>query len=204
MVNENKRSFWAGLKKAIASDSFKAIAILAVFALLSALVLSVVHRFTVVDQTEVLKQKIGEAYSASPIKSEFDLESYQNIENSEILNAFSTEDGACIIVSKSKKAYNAGTGITLFVIIKDGKIIDVIDYASSETPGLGTKALKDTYLAQYVGVKAEDIAYRVAFESPSDTSSVDIRFITGATKSSVGVNISVEAAATFYIREVAK
>lgn len=201
---KTRNGFGQILKKAFFSDSFKAVAVLALIALVASLTLSVVHRFTTVDEAARLREKIGEAYTAAEITSELDIEGYENTENSVILNAFIASDGACIIVSKSKKAYNAGHGITLFVVIKDGIINSVANYSSAETPGLGTRALNHTYLSQYEGVAAEELAYRVVFASPSDTPSVNIRYLSGATKTSVGVKTAVEAAATFYIREVVK
>lgn len=204
MDKANKPPMKESLHKFFKSDSFKAIAVLCLFALLSALILSVVHRYTLVDEEEAMRNKIRELYTAAPVASSLDVKDYNNIENSEIISAFYAEDGACIIVSKSKKAYNAGTGITLIVVIKEGEIVFVSDYASSETPGLGTRALQENYLSQYVGLEAEELAVRdqVEIRDPSDQSS-SVQFISGATKSSTGVKLSVTAAATFYMREVA-
>lgn len=191
-------------KQFLQSDSFKAVAVLAIIALVSSLTLSIVHKYTKVDQQALLLERIGETYTAAPIAQELDTSGYANTDGSTILNAFAAEDGATIIVSKSQKAYNASYGITLFVVIKDGKIAGVSNYLSSETPGLGTRALDGNYLSQYVGITAAELAYEVSFKDPAKPSSVDIRYLTGATKSSVGVYIAVEAAATYYIREVAQ
>lgn len=192
------------LKQFLRSDSFKAVAVLTIIALVSSLTLSVVHKYTKVDQQARLLERIGEVYTAAEITQELDTSEYNNTDGSTVLNAFSAGDGATVIVSKSQKAYNAGYGITLFVIIKDGKIAGVANYLSSETPGLGTRALSENYLSQYVGIAASELAYEVSFKDPSQPSSVDIRYLTGATKSSAGVRTAVEAAATYYIREVAK
>jgi len=201
---KEKRPFKETFLKAFKTDSFKAIAVLSVIALVSALVLSVVHRYTIVDEEALLREKIGEVYTAAPVASALDTESYNDIDNSDILSAFLAQDDACIIVSKSKKAYNAGTGITLIVVIKDGVIINVVNYASSETPGLGTRALNASYLSRYVGINAKALAVRdqVEFRDPAEQSA-SVEYITGATKSSTGVKVSVTAAATFYDREVA-
>ncbi|HOB64928.1 MAG TPA: FMN-binding protein, partial [Clostridia bacterium] len=104
---------------------------------------------------------------------------------------------------KSKKAYNAAQGITLFVIIRDGRIAKVANYSSSETPGLGSKALEGAYLEQYVGMRASRLASGDDVTSPS-IPPLDIKYISGATKSSTGVRIAVEAAAAFYVKEVAQ
>lgn len=191
-------------KQFLRSDSFKAVAVLAIIALISSLTLSVVHKYTKVDQQARLLERIGEVYTAAQITQELDINDYTNTDGSTIVNAFAADDGATIIVSKSHKAYNASYGITLFVIVKDGKIAGVSNYLSSETPGLGTRALSENYLSQYVGIAASELAYQVSFKDPSSQSSVDIRYLTGATKSSAGVRTAVEAAATYYIREVAK
>jgi Na+-translocating ferredoxin:NAD+ oxidoreductase RnfG subunit len=205
MDNTQKLAFKESLKKMWKSDAFKAIAVLCIIALMSALILSVVHRYTIVDEEAVLREKVGEVYPSSPVTTSVDVSSYRNIDNSVILNAFVAEDGAYIILSKSKKAYNSGTGITLIVVIKEGIILCVQNYLSSETPGLGTRALKESYLSQYVGVEANALAVRdqVEIRDPNEQT-VKIEYIGGATKSSPGVRISVTAAATFYIREAAK
>jgi Na+-translocating ferredoxin:NAD+ oxidoreductase RnfG subunit len=184
------------------SESFKAVAVLAIIALVTSLILSVVYRFTAIDEAEAMRKKINDVYNAGTI-TPIDVSGYDNKADSVILNAFMAEDGACVVVSKSKKAYNAAQGITLFVIIKDGRIAKVANYSSSETPGLGSKALEGAYLEQYVGMRASRLASGDDVTSPS-IPPLDIKYISGATKSSTGVRIAVEAAAAFYIKEVAQ
>ena len=184
------------------SESFKAVAVLAIIALVTSLILSVVYRFTAIDEAEAMRKKINDVYNAGTI-TPIDVSGYDNKADSVILNAFMAEDGACVVVSKSKKAYNAAQGITLFVIIKDGRIAKVANYSSSETPGLGSKALEGAYLEQYVGMRASRLASGDDVTSPS-IPPLDIKYISGATKSSTGVRIAVEAAAAFYVKEVAQ
>ena len=129
------------------SESFKAVAVLAIIALVTSLILSVVYRFTAIDEAEAMRKKINDVYNAGTI-TPIDVSGYDNKADSVILNAFMAEDGACVVVSKTKKACNAAQGITLFVIIKDGRIAKVANYSSSETPGLGSKALEGAYLEQ--------------------------------------------------------
>ena len=112
------------------------IIVLTAIALVSGLLLGVLNKYTAVDEDEVLKQRISKLYS-SPV-TPIDISGYQNIADTEIVNAFKAEDGAYIIESKSNKAYSS-KGLKLIVIIKDGKVIKINGEGNSETRGWAPK-----------------------------------------------------------------
>ncbi|MBO7156895.1 MAG: FMN-binding protein [Clostridia bacterium] len=186
----------------IEKESIRLIVVLAVIALVSSLLLAVINMFTQVDEEAKLREAIGEAYTSPLTEKTFDLAGYENLEKTEILNVFEAEDGAIIILSKSTNCYNSSKGVQLLVIIKEDKIIDVISYSHSETPGLGTNALTDSYLGQYCAYSVYDFGYiegRMTGATPIDKS---VAAYTGATKTSNGVKDAVTAAARAYIKLV--
>lgn len=192
------------------------VAVLTSIAIASGLLLGVMNKLTYVDQTQALIDKIGELYD-SPI-TPLEIDDYNNIEDTEILNAFIADDGAYIVESKSDKAYSSD-GLKLIVIIKEGKIVAINGKGNSETPGLGTKALDDNYLNNYIGIDYDYFSESSSYETDNDTginiewglttdtdddssatptASTEIEAISGATKSSNGVKYAVQAALAFY------
>lgn len=196
------------------------IIVLTAIAVVAGLLLGVMNKVTAVDETEALKAQVKKLY-ASPIKEVLDISAYDNLQDTKILNAFVAEDGAYIIKSKSDKAYS-GSGLQLIVIIKDGKVHSINGEGNSETPGLGSKALAQSYLQQYMGLSydffaddettersAEGIKLEWGFSREGDTdadshssatpsANSEIEAVSGATKTSNGVKYAVKAALAFY------
>ena len=193
-------------KFSVNKDSVKLVVILACIALVSSLLLAVINLFTQVDEEAKLREAIGEAYSSPLTDETFDLSSYDNLEKAEILNMFRAEDGAVIILSKSTNCYSAGNGISLLVIIKDNDILKVSSYSHGETPGLGTNALTESYLAAYEALSVSDFTIEENITGASPGGKKEVANYTGATKSSNGVRDAVTNAVRAYVkvaREVA-
>lgn len=201
------------------------IAVLTGIAVVSGLLLGVMNKFTYVDETEALIEDIEKIYE-SPISEQINITDYENIEDTEILNAFIAENGAYIINSKSEKAYSS-EGLKLLVIIKDGEIVASDGKGNDETPGLGTKALSEDYLENYEGISYDyfsdeeedgesnnsgdgiEFDWSLSIDINSETGDTSgatsinegsdrIDAISGATKSSVGVEYAIKAALKFY------
>ncbi len=139
-------------------DSVKLVVCLAVIALVSSLLLAVVNNFTKVDEEKMLREAIAENYSSPLTDESFDLASFENLEKASIEAMFRAEDGAVVILSKSTNCYNSTKGISLLVIIKGDDIVKITSYAHGETPGLGTNALKESYLERYSSFNVSDYA----------------------------------------------
>lgn len=181
---------------------------LTVIALVAALVLALVYNFTVktVDRTAELESSvnglIAEVYPGAEVSGRLDVAGYTApVADTGIDYAFAATNGAKVIVAtahqNAKQCYKAD-GISLFVVIKDGKIDFVKLYSSAETPGLGANATKASYLEQFVGI---DVGTVTAAENYYDAHTVagsEISKVTGATRSTNGVYAAVRAAAFYY------
>lgn len=185
-------------KFSVNKDSVKLVIILACIALVSSLLLAVINIFTQVDEEAKLREAIGEAYSSPLTEEVIDFSSYDNIEKAEILNMFRAEDGAVVILSKSTNCYGAGTGISLIVVIKGNDIVEVVSYTHGETPGLGTNALTEEYLAKYEAFNVSDFVIDGTDATPNGYKKVEN--YTGATKSSNGVRDAVTNAVRAYVK----
>lgn len=188
-------------KISVNKDSVKLVIILACIALVSSLLLATINIFTQVDEEAKLRETIGKAYSSPVTEEVIDFSSYDNIEKAEILNMFKAEDGAIVILSKSTNCYGAGTGISLLVIIKGDDIVEVTPYSHGETPGLGTNALTDEYLAQYEALSISDFVIGEAMGA-TPGGYKEVAKYTGATKSSNGVRDAVTNAVRAYVKVV--
>lgn len=178
------------------SPSLKIVVVLTAVALIAGLLLSVVHMFTQVDEEARFREKLGNLYGGALTDKAFDIAICTPTAESEIIGVYQAENGAAVILSKSKKAFDAATGIELIVIIKDRKVEAVYLNKAAETPGLGTKALTNAHLAKYAGYSVD--AFNTGGESIG--TSVSVPGVTGATKSSNGVRIAVEAAVRAYLQ----
>jgi Na+-translocating ferredoxin:NAD+ oxidoreductase RnfG subunit len=186
----------------ILNESLKIVLVLGVLALIAAILLSVVNYYTKIDASVIIRETIGQSYSSS-IKKEINIDNLSQYSGTEIIKAYEAEDGAIIIVSKALKGekvcYNAD-GITIIVVIKDNKLIKIVPFAHSETPGLGEKALKEDHLRQYEGLSTQDFYIQTGESiSSGDTDNYfNPTIVSGATYSSNGVNLAVKAAVRTY------
>ncbi len=194
------------MTKKIDRDSLKMVLVLTIIALVAALILSVVYNLVYKTDDELFKQKISKLYTASQPAEVINVAEYKNMQYTVINNACTFEDGNTGVVVHSKKAYDAD-GLKLFVVFSpDGEILSLTSYAHSETPGIGSKALDKAHLDKFLGKNATDFAVRLQ-DGNSDTvkewslfSVVDS--VTGATKTSTGVEYAVVGACQFFADEV--
>ncbi len=181
-------------------ESFRLVAVLASVAFVAALLLSVVYMFTeaTIDYEARLIETFNENYtSESYVEVELTADLVRDYTS--ISSAYLADDGAMLITAFSEKAYSSD-GIEIIVIIKDDIIVAVIKNAASETPGLGSNALTDDYLEQYVGFNVNDFVFVGTEGDNTDESTNKATYVTGATKSSTGVQYAVESAVLFYLQ----
>ncbi len=186
-------------KLSVNKDSVKLVIILSCIALVSSLLLACVNLFTKVDEEAKLKEAIGEIYDVPLTDVTYDTEGFENLQKAEILNMYKAEDGAVIILSKSTNCYSAGNGISLLVVIKGDDIVRVASYSHGETPGLGTNALTESYLARYEALRVSDFTVEGNVTGASPSGKKEVENYTGATKSSNGVRDAVTNAVRAYV-----
>ena len=176
-------------------DSIKTVAVLAIIALVSGLLLSYINQITYVDPDEQVLAKINEVYPQE-IEKIIDLSLFKDTQDSQILYAFLMKDGAYSIISHSKSAYSS-YGLDMLIIFKDGKIDCLLPYHSEETPGIGSKALEEHYLDKYIGLDVTTYAQtQIGTAGAGNTKAIDA--YSGATKSALGISNAVNGAIYFY------
>ncbi len=175
-------------------DSIKTVAVLAIIALVSGLMLSYINSITQIDMDEEVLAKISEVYPQD-IDKAIDLSLFNNKEESEILYAFLMKDGAYSIISHSKSAYSS-YGLDMLIIIKDDKIKHLLPYHSEETPGIGSKALEASYLDKYIGLNIADYAQTQIGDDAGKIKGIDA--FSGASRTANGVSNAVNGAIYLY------
>lgn len=178
-------------------DSIKTVAVLAVIALVSGLLLAYVNSITQIDEDQAALLKVDEAYQNGDVSISIDLTPYSFTEDGEVLYAFSMTDGAYAFISHSNKAFK-GSGLEMLVFIKDDKIVQLENYRNEETPGVGDKAFATNHLAKYIGLDVTKVSQVRLNSDIAEESVKNIDGISGATKTSVGVNIAVNEAIHLY------
>lgn len=177
-------------------DSIKTIAVLAIIALASGLLLSAINSITQVDPNEVVMKTIEQYFPDSGEAEAIDLSPYKSLDKSEMLFAFLMESGEYIFVSHSKEAYS-GYGLDMLIVIKDNKIEHLLPYHSEETPGIGSKVVDAAYLDKYIGIDVMEYSgTQLAGENSTNIKNIDK--YTGATMSSNGVSNAVNGAIYLY------
>ncbi len=186
-------------KLKIDRDSVKVVLVLTVIAIISALILSVVYVLVHKTDEEMFNMKVAKLYSDSAVDTTrtFDLSDYQNIDSTTITNVCAFEDGKIGMICSTTKSYKSG--LTLFVLYdQDGTIVEVKSYSSSETPGVGSKVVAQSNLDNFKGKSYTDFTE----DKLSDKSKFEVDAITGATKSSRGINYIVTATSVYFAKEV--
>ena len=182
--------------------------VLVIIAGIAGALLGLVHHFTAVDPNELLLKKASAIYDGelklAPVSE--GISAKVEYENGEMLHTLVPKKDAVtdifVLHVKGTGAYK-GT-VELLVNITGGKIEKIAKYQANETPGLGSKALEDSYFSQYYGVRItpDFPGYKLLKTEPSvDT---EVRAISGASKTSTAVTNAVNVAVRWYQNTVLK
>lgn len=181
-------------------DSVKVVLVLTVIALISALVLSVVYVLVHKSDDELFKEKVSKLYSEAEVDSSvtFDLSAYVDMDSTDIVNVCAFTDGKIGMVASTTKGYKSG--LALFVLYNaDGTIDAVKSYSTGETPGIGSKVLEQSNLDSAVGKSYTDFTA----DKLDNKSSYELDAVTGASKTSRGINYILTATSLFFDKEIA-
>lgn len=180
-------------------DSVRVVLVLTVIALISALILSVVYVLVHKSDDELFREKVTKLYSESEVDSSvtFNLSDYRDVDSTDIVNACAFKDGKIGIVASTTKGYKSG--LALFVLYNaDGTIAAVKSYSSSETPGIGSKVLEQSNLDGAVGKSYLDFTE----DKLGNKTSYELDAVTGASKTSRGINYILTATSVFFDKEI--
>ncbi|NLZ25822.1 MAG: FMN-binding protein [Clostridiales bacterium] len=193
----NKTEKQDGVKKLSqpAKDAIKAVAVLVIIALCSGAILGAVNYITYTESDTETIASIAEYYLVN--------EKYVNSAKDRVINEPENELGkvlACYEVFKdgAQKALVylvQGKGykglIELMVFVEKSKIAKIILVSDSETKGIGTKALNEEHFSKYYGINLAS-AQKIIL-TKSDPGDGEVQAVTGATRTSDGINHAVNA-----------
>ena len=182
------------MKKTSSSWAFlQPVVVLTCICLVVAVCLVTTHYFTQPIIDEMNAQLKNEASrSVLPGSEEFEkIEGFdQQILDLGGVDAYRATNGAGIVVTVSSKGF--GGEVQLIVgYDPQGAVTGVQVLSASETPGVGTNALTEDYLAQYIGVSGQ-----ASFEADGQSTQVDA--VSGATVTSKAVLNGMNTAEQIY------
>lgn len=182
-------------EKSLLKDIILTTLVLVLIAVIAGGLLSVVNKFTHIDETEKLNAKLASVYSTDKgfTSNLIDGSTLADANaNGVVLGVYMPKDGTeNVILHASGKGAYKGT-VEIMVIIDNYNIKSVAKYVSNETPGLGSKAFEVEYLDKYKG----DITNIDGFELTKNGGSIDA--VSGATKTSTALVNAVNAAVKYY------
>jgi len=194
-------------KGSLGYEIFMTALVLVVIAGVAGALLGLVNYFTAVDPDEMLARKASAVYDGDLMRMPPEEGISQPIEykDGDVLGVYVPKDPAVhnvyVLRVLGLGAYKGS--LELLVNITDGKIAKIAKYDANETPGLGSKALEDSYFSQYCGVDLASFNGFRLVKSPA-MSSDEVRAVSGASKSSTAVTNAVNAAAFWYKNTVLK
>ena len=189
------------MKKSLWHEIFMTALVLVVIAGIAGAVLGLVNHFTEVDAEELLARKASAVYDG-PLKKYTPPEGFGvdfEAEGGDILGIYVPLDDkkdTFVFVAEGEGAYKGS--LQILVNITNGKIAKIAKYDASETPGLGGKALEESYFKQYYGKEITPDFKGFALVKTAVSSSDEVKAISGASKSSTAVTNAVNAAIKWY------
>ena len=188
------------MKKSLGYEIFMTALVLVVIAGVAGALLGLVNHFTAVNAEDLLARKATAVYDGDlkPYESPEGMTGAIDYERGDVLGVYvpKSEPDVYVIVAEGEGAYK-GT-LQILVNITKGKIAKIAKYDANETPGLGSKALEESYLKQYYG--REITADFRGFDLVKHDTTVfdEVSAVCGASKSSTAVVNAVNAAAKWY------
>ena len=172
-------------------------------------ILGFVHHFTEVDPEELVARKASAVYDGAlmsmPLREGIG-QAVSYDESGKVIGVYVPKNSEIkdvyVICAEGVGAYK-GT-LKILVNITRGKIVSMAKYEADETPGLGSKALEESYFKQYYGkeITSDFSGYKLVKNAP--VSSDEVKAVSGASKSSTAVTNAVNAAIKWYREAVLK
>ena len=196
------------MRKSLGYEIFMTALVLVVIAGLAGALLGLVNHYTEVDEDELIARKATAVYDGELVKyvgkegvgGSADEEVAKNVLGIYVPK----EEGknVYVIVARGTGAYK-GT-LDLLVNITDGEIVKIAAYEANETPGLGSKALKEDYFQKFYHQKiTPDFKGFLLVKHPEEHDD-EVSAVSGASKSSTAVTNAVNVAVKWYQNEMEK
>ncbi len=189
-------------RKSLTYEILTTALVLVVIAGIAGALLGLVNHFTKVDAEELTYRKAAAVYDGELTGRPIQEGIGQAIEyqGGRVVGVYVPKDPSVtdvfVLCAEGSGAYK-GT-LKVLVNITGGKIVSMAKYEADETPGLGSKALVDSYFKQYYGVTITPSfeGFKVVKSAPLSGS--EVKAVSGASKSSTAVTNAVNAAIKWY------
>ena len=190
----------------------KTVLVLTLIALFAGLALGLVYALTA---------KSGSLPDKKALNSLVEASDYAELKlNGETALEFGTVKCVCVPLDENGKAIddslifltdgNSGFDGTvgMLILVKNGKVENLLCYENTETPGVGSNALTDSYLKQYVGLDitndfklkgSGDYWSKPKKQSGHEDDATEIEGYTSATRTSTAVVNAMSATHTYYV-----
>lgn len=194
------------MKKSLGYEIFMTALVLVIIAGVAGALLGLVNHFTAVDPEQLFLRKAGAVYDGALVDYNEPAGISQPIEyqGGDVLRVCvpkgeNTKD-TYVILAVGEGAYKGK--LQILINITGGTIVKIAKYDANETPGLGSKALDESYFKKYYGKKLTPEGFNLvkgAAVMPND-----VQAVSGASKSSTAVTNAVNAAVKWYTTRVMK
>lgn len=188
------------MKRSLGFEIFMTALVLVVIAGVAGALLGFVNHFTAVSEDEQFSRKASAVYDGElALYHPEGIEAVPEYVNGDVISVHVPTDPAkkdtYILVTEGKGAYK-GT-LRLLVNITKGKIVKIATYEANETPGLGSKALQESFFKQYYDRPITPGFGGFALKNPAPAAQ-EVHAVSGASKSSTAITNAVNAAVKWY------
>ncbi|MBO4472846.1 MAG: FMN-binding protein [Clostridia bacterium] len=188
------------MRKSLGYEIFMTALVLVVIAGVAGALLGFVNSVTYVDESKLLTEK-AEAFfggKLDPYSSPEGFMAETTYDHGDVIDVFQSQKGgeSYVLIVEGEGAYK-GT-LRLLVCITNGRIEKIAKYEANETPGLGSKALEESYFKQYCGKVITPDFKGFALVKGETHAPDEVSAVSGASKSSTAVTNAVNAAVKWY------
>ena len=188
------------MKKSLGYEIFMTALVLVIIAGVAGALLGLVNSVTYVDESKLLTEK-AETFFGGKLERYVAPEGFMQettYDHGDVIDVFQSQKGgeAFVLIVEGEGAYK-GT-LRLLVSITNGKIEKIAKYEANETPGLGSKALEDSYFMQFCGKVITPDFKGFNLVKGERNSPNDVVAVSGASKSSTAVTNALNAAVKWY------
>ena len=189
------------MKKSLGYEIVMTALVLVIIAGVAGALLGLVNHFTAVKPEDLLARKASAVYDGDlkPYESPEGMTGVIDYDSGDVLGVYvsKSEPDVYVIVAEGEGAYK-GT-LQILVNITKGRIDKIAKYDANETPGLGSKALEESYFRQqYYGKEITPEFKGFGLAKGESKTPADVAAVSGASKSSTAVKNAVNAAAKWY------
>ena len=194
------------MKKSLGYEIFMTALVLVIIAGVAGALLGLVNHFTKVNAEELIARKATAVYDGRLVRyvAPEGFAAQVEYDHADVIDVYVPDQSpnetkpkdVYVLVVEGEGAYK-GT-LRLLVNITNGKIDRIAKYEANETPGLGSKALEESYFKQFCGKVITPDFNGFSLVKGERSVQNEVSAVSGASKSSTAVTRAVNAAVKWY------